>query len=59
LRGCTGSSYGCGGHYVVRGTTGEEAPANLFSGTELAASESSCPSDRVSRAVIIRSFRFE
>jgi len=43
----------------VRGTTGDEAPANLFSGTELAARESSCPSDRISWAAIFRSFCFE
>jgi hypothetical protein len=47
------------GRHVVRGTTGDEAPTNLLSGTELTASETSCSGDRISRAIIFRSIRFE
>jgi hypothetical protein len=59
LCGRTGGRHSSRGRHAVRSTTSDEAPANFFSGTQLAASESSRPSDRFSRAVIFRSLRFE
>jgi hypothetical protein len=59
LRGCAGGRNSRRGADVARSTAGDKAPPNLLSRTELAASKGSSSSNRVSRAVIIRSFGFE
>jgi hypothetical protein len=59
LRGGTRGRHCSGGDRIAGGAAGDETPTNLFSRTELPARESSRSSDRISRAVILRSVCFE
>ena len=59
LRGRTGGRHSGGGGHVARRATSDESPANLFSGTNLAATESARSSDRISWTIIFRSLCFE
>jgi hypothetical protein len=59
LRGCPDGSHSSRGGHVARGTAGDETPADFFCGTELAARKRSGSSDRISWAIVSRSFRFE
>jgi hypothetical protein len=59
LCGGPGGRHSSRGGHDARGTASDETPANLIGGTELAARKRSGSSDRISWAIITRSFRFE
>ena len=61
-RGLSRGSGGCGSggsRHVTRGAATDEAPADLLGDIALAPSEGSRPRDRVPRAAILWTFRFE